>query len=109
MRENKPNLEGKIANQNVKELLGKLLHPDPGERPTAKEVLDYPWLVSAAKEKDSINAEQDSDKPGGSSNIWPASGSSMMGSSSRGSSERLTVALGKLQQTLTENSPESDS
>ena len=108
MRENKPNLEGKIANQNVKELLEKLLHRDPAERPTAKEVLDYPWLASVVKEKDSINTDQDSDKPVGSHNIRHISGSSMVGPSSRGSSERLTAALGKLEQTLTENSPPSD-
>ena len=57
MRENKPNLEGKIANQNVKEMLEKLLHRDPAERPTAKEILDYPWFASAIKEKEGITTE----------------------------------------------------
>ena len=50
MRENRPNLEGKIENQNVKELLSKLLSNDPEERPSAREILEYQWLLSKVRD-----------------------------------------------------------
>ena len=64
MRDNKPNLEGKIQSTNIRELLQRLLNKEPSERPTAKEVLQYPWLLSIIKEKeDEITLGQDSDLP----------------------------------------------
>ena len=50
MRENKPNLD-RIENSNVKNLLGKLLDKDPTVRPTAGEILDYPWLINVRKKE----------------------------------------------------------
>ena len=45
MKENKPDLSG-IYSSNIREMLQKLLHCNPKERPSAKALLDQQWLVS---------------------------------------------------------------
>ncbi|XP_059668424.1 calcium-dependent protein kinase 32-like [Cornus florida] len=36
-----------IVSENAKDLVKKMLNPDPKQRPTAQEVLDHPWLQNA--------------------------------------------------------------
>ena len=44
MKMNKPDLSS-ISNSNIREMLQKLLHSDPNERPSAKALLNLQWLV----------------------------------------------------------------
>ncbi|XP_062165948.1 calcium-dependent protein kinase 7-like [Alnus glutinosa] len=37
------------VSDNAKDLVKKMLHPDPKQRLTAQEVLDHPWLLNAKK------------------------------------------------------------